>query len=320
VSLWDWIDNTGERLRNEGIRGLGESASLLYHGSWRITGSRLPIGTNVYDRDWDALIILDGCRVDLAESVAEEYSFIDQVDSLTSVASTSREWLAKTFAAEFADEIAETAYVSANPHTDEILGNDSTADTRSPFNPMNWDSAAVEDFLAVDEVWDDGWDSDLGTVPPRTVTNRAIHTGRSLSPDRLIVHYMQPHQPFIGAIENKDTSAWRDGNVWNVLRRSEVSRDELWAAYRDTLIAVLDEVELLLDNADADKVVITSDHGNALGEWGIYGHPNGCLHPAVKRVPWIETTAIDSGDHDPEIELGGDEADVSERLKNLGYL
>jgi hypothetical protein len=274
----------------------------------------------VYDREWDLLILLDGCRVDVVGEVADEYAFVSGGGSLRSVASTSREWLAKTFSPAYRDEVAKTAYVTANPHTREILDADSTGETRSPFNPMNWDSLAADDFLHVDEVWADGWDDQLGTVPPRTVTDRAIHAGRSLSADRLIVHYMQPHQPFVGALESCSDAPWREGNVWNALRRGDVTRSELWAAYRENLEAVLDEVELLLGNVDADPVVVSSDHGNAIGEWGIYGHPNGCLHPSVKMVPWIETTAEDTGEHQPDIERERIDANVSERLERLGYL
>lgn len=32
---------------------------------------------------------------------------------------------------------------------------------------------------------------------------------------------------------------------------------------------------------------------------GDYGHPSDLLVPAVRRVPWVETTARDAGSHDP---------------------
>lgn len=48
---------------------------------------------------------------------------------------------------------------------------------------------------------------------------------------------------------------------------------------------VLDEVELFLNNINANKVVISSDHGETFGELGFYGHPAGCPHPVVKKVP-----------------------------------
>jgi len=43
------------------------------------------IGTNVFDREWDVLIVLDTARVDALRVVADEYDFIGQVDSIWSV-------------------------------------------------------------------------------------------------------------------------------------------------------------------------------------------------------------------------------------------
>lgn len=57
---------------------------------------------------------------------------------------------------------------------------------------------------------------------------------------------------------------------------------------------VMDEIELLLENFEADEVVITSDHGNAFGERFLYQHPIYVEVEAVKAVPWVETRANDT--------------------------
>jgi arylsulfatase A-like enzyme len=158
------------------------------------------------------------------------------------------------------------------------------------------------------------------------MTDRAIEVGRDHDPERMVVHYLQPHHPFIPdpeldpgqSIENFNEEAWDD--IWDRLRHGEVSKERVWNAYRENLRYVLADVELLLENVDAETVVITSDHGNAFGEWGIYGHPNGSLHPAVKHVPWAVTNAADTGEYDPDVERESSEASVEERLDGLGYL
>ena len=106
----------------------------------------------------------------------------------------------------------------------------------------------------------------------------------------------------------------------DALRKGKIDRERYWSAYRDNLRAVLDDVELLLSNLDAETVVLTADHGDALGEWGIYDHPVGCLHPAVSKVPWVETTAEDTGDYEPSDVREGDETSVEDRLRSLGYV
>jgi hypothetical protein len=59
-------------------------------------------------------------------------------------------------------------------------------------------------------------------------------------------------------------------------------------------------VALLLENVDAERVVITADHGEGFGEYGVYEHPVGCPAPTIKRVPWATTTAADTGSYVPE--------------------
>ena len=306
----DWRARTRDRIEADGAAGARESLHELYAGAWRYLGWHVPRGTNVYDREWDLLVVLDACRVDLLREVASEYPFVGHVGSVGSVGSMSEEWMAKTFTYEYDDEVRETAYVTANVFSAEVL--------------------ETTPFRLLDEVWRYGWSDEDGTVPPGPVTDRAIAVAREHDPDRLIVHYMQPHHPFLGPSNPHDSRVdpfGRDGGVTVVdaLRRGKVTREAFWTAYRENLRIALDDVSALLSNVDADRVAITADHGDAVGEWGIYDHPAGCLHPVVKNVPWVETTARDTGEYEPTVEAGAadpdsDGADVQGRLRDLGYL
>lgn len=308
MGIAEWLSRTGRRVRTSGMDGVEKSAQEFYSGLWRYLGWHVPRGTNVYDREWDTLVILDACRVDLLREVADEYSFVGAVESMESVGSMSGEWIQKTFTDAYADEMARTAYVTANVFSDELL--------------------EASDFGTLDEVWRYAWDEDRGTIPPRAVTDRAIDVARSEDPDRLIVHYMQPHHPFIGEDVSLDGTFEADpfgrrggDTVIDALRRGDVSREAFWAAYRANLRLALADVSLLLSNHDAETVAITADHGDALGEWWIYDHPAGCLHPVVKNVPWTETTAADSGEYEPTTARGSEtDGTVEERLRNLGYV
>jgi hypothetical protein len=86
---------------------------------------------------------------------------------------------------------------------------------------------------------------------------------------------------------------------------------------------VLDSVSAVLRNIDADTAVITADHGEAFGEHGVYYHHAGALHPNIRRVPWLETTATDTGTYEPNFkpESGREsDRDLEEALAALGYL
>lgn len=77
-------------------------------------------GTNIYEKDWDLLVILDGCRVDAIEEVAAEYEFLDSPGTHRSTASTSGEWMRTTFIEKHQDKIQNTIYVTANDHSSEV--------------------------------------------------------------------------------------------------------------------------------------------------------------------------------------------------------
>ncbi|MCX2819655.1 hypothetical protein EGH25_09870 [Haladaptatus sp. F3-133] len=307
MGLGDWVGEQAKNVRQNGLDGVRDIAYDLYAGLWWLAYP-IPRGTNVYDRgDWDVLVILDACRVDLLRSVADEYGFIgssENVERVESVGSMSKEWMAKTFDADHADEVAETVYVTANAFSERILDEES--------------------FLEIDEVWRYAWDEEEDTVLPRPVTDRALHAAREHDPDRLIVHYVQPHHPFL-SIDGFDAATFgpdSSDTVVDALRKGKIDRDSFMSAYRDNLRAVLDDLELLLSNVDG-KVAVTADHGDALGEWGVYDHPVGFLHPAVRTVPWVEVEATDTGEHTPETwkaspETGDEE--VTDRLRSLGYV
>ena len=111
--------------------------------------SRFPIGTNIFERDWDVMIVLDACRVDSMEAVVNEYAFLPStVSKITSRASSTIEWVSQTFTTKYEDEISKTVYVSANPWPERILsGEESTEGYYSAgFAPTKWDTVTPDTF------------------------------------------------------------------------------------------------------------------------------------------------------------------------------
>lgn len=82
-------------------------------------------------------------------------------------------------------------------------------------------------------------------------------------------------------------------------------------------------MEDLLESIDADKVVITADHGEAFGEYNIHRHPLGIPIPELRRVPWVETSAERMKDVDVnynfESDKMGTKDEILDHLANLGY-
>lgn len=265
-----------------------------------------PISESVYESEWDLLIILDACRADLLQEVAEEYDFIDSVDTIYSLGGDSTGWIRENFVrSKYQEQVQDTCYITGNPHTDIVL--------------------TGREFKYLDEVWKYAFDYDNGVMPPRPITERAVAVGRQQNCDRLIVHYMQPHFPSLpnltlGSTMNPKTVGTEWESIWKQLEEGKIEKQVVWAAYRENLRYILDEVELLLENIAADKVVISADHGNAAGELGFYGHQDVPI-PAIRKVPWCETTSHDKKTliPDPKRPDNTTSFDREEQLDALGY-
>ena len=267
---------------------------------------RFPVrkGESIWAREWDLLIVLDACRVDWMEQVADEYAFIDGVDRIWSVGGHSEEWLRKTFTEAPDERLHETGYVSANPFTDNV---------------------ATEPFAYFENVAELAYEGGFPTPPAHVVTDRAIGASRTESPARLVVHYMQPHRPFFSRTGDRrevSMTEWSTGSgPYHQHFDGTLSREALHHHYVENLRYALDEVELLLENVDAPRTVITADHGHALGERFLWDHRQRVQHPVMREVPWIETQATDAETHAPpeyQMDERSDES-IEERLRALGY-
>jgi len=274
---------------------------LVMHGlerAHRVPGLAVS-GTPVWARDWDVLCVLDGLRVDTARETVGE-----TVGSYRSVGATSREWLARTFADR---DLEAVGYVTGNPFAAEEIDTDRLAYFHQ--EPVTETPFGVE------------------TVPPAPLRDRAVAAWRrrdELGIDRLIVHFMQPHVPFRSRPEWFDrflgTDTW-GSSTWERVVTGDIDREAWFAAYRDNLEWVLEDgVDPLCARIDA-TVGVTADHGNAAGEWGIAGHPQGVAVPAVRRVPWWTRDATRDVERVPAVDLEQSAAvDRERQLEALGYL
>lgn len=268
----------------------------------KTVGKRINYGRKIFDYDWDLLIVLDACRYDLFEEFAPQhpvYEEFESVEPVYSCSSATREWIERNITRSPDDIIRDTYYVSCTPFTDEI--------------DMNR-------FNGYDETWRYATDPEWRGTRPDAITNASIDAIRNSGAKRIIAHYVQPHTPFVQNIEKY--LAFEDGNAWQGLKHGHFDREEVWRDYGDNLLLVLDHVQTLIDNASG-KVVVTSDHGNAMGEFGFYGHPPYVPHPTIKRVPWAVTHGKGADTFEvkskSEFRTGNDQS-VSEKLRELGYV
>ncbi len=267
--------------------------------------------TQVFEEDWDNLLLLDACRFDLAAAVFET-----DVGARWSGGSNSEEFLEFNLGGYEADD---TVWVTANPHVSKF-------DDR---------------IFEVVELWDTHWDEELQTVPPSAVVEETLAAAEQYPEKRLVAHFMQPHYPFIGEIgrERLPTHGSFTGNgvradgrshedIWTLLRRGEVSQEAVAAAYRENLELAVPHARELVDSLDG-RSVISSDHGNVFGrEIGpipmrLFGHPYGFRVEDLIKVPWVEYPAaqrrsITAGEIASTSPANAEKRE--ERLRQLGYL
>ncbi len=326
MAFSDFIDEALDDYRKYGAKSFQYTAQELFHGALSRAGYWVNYGEDFYDREWDLLVLLDACRWDLMEEVVAEYDFVETHGNFMGQSSHSREFLHKTFKENNTtglDKLRVWKRVMLDPDditpfkesytmkTDPAIANTAYV-TWNVFAEM-LDEDAFAEYVPVGRA---KWGDDADILPPRAITDRAIDTMRTGDAERAIVHYMQPHTPF----RDSDTTD-HEGSAWERIQRGEKDREETWAEYKENLRWVMDDVELLLENVDAENVVISADHGNLIGEWGCYGHRPYVPVPAVKRVPWVTATASDEGTYEPEIEAteAADEDEIEDRLEALGY-
>lgn len=322
-----------------GIKNPIQAALYLLSYPGAAASSRGLLGTNVFNFEWDVLVLLDTCRVDALRMVADEYSFLNNIGRIVSVGSSSPEWIAATFRKQWREEIAETAYLASNGYAQVILEdrgsiNENTPDELNVSLPdqfqwkgTDWSFVDSNRLGKLEHIWRYEPKNRKGSIghiegdsPPRYVTDRGIDVMRNQEYERVILHYNQPHSPYVSNAlkENRGLEEFERDPFGYMVKTGD--RETVFNSYLDDLRYVLDEVRLLLDNIDARKVVISADHGEAFGEYGDHGHLVGTLHPKVRMVPWAVTSAQDSGEYSPKFEpLEANQRNIKDTLEALGY-
>lgn len=272
---------------------------------WALNGP----GDPIMNEDWDNLVILDACRFDMFK---KNVALPGKLERRQSMGSSSEEFMEQNFVGR---EFHDTVYVNSNPF----------------IKKLGLDESTFHDVIDCLEEWDEN----ARTVRPETVSEMAINAHEQYPNKRLIIHYMQPHTPFIGSsARNRRGGVWDDPNeekkgLWEPLESgaAEIELDKVIDCYEENLNVVLAEVDRLLDEVDG-KSVITSDHGNLLGErlWPIptkrkFGHPYGVRKSELVIVPWFVLKHKDRRNIIDEMPASRntESVELNDKLEALGY-
>lgn len=161
---------------------------------------------------------------------------------------------------------------------------------------------------------------------PETVAEAARETLAENPNKRLLVHFIQPHYPFIGPTGREHFDL--DHLNFNWESHADVSAEVMRRAYRENLEIALPVVDDLLADLDG-KTVVTADHGEAFGErdWPLpaklFAHRLGHYADVLVDVPWLSYQNGDRrtirADEPAGPDHGVDDDVVEQRLADLGY-
>lgn len=276
--------------------------------------------SNVMSEDWDNLLLLDACRYDVFKM---RNTIPGDLEHRISKGSYTGGFFEGNFEGS---SHHDTVYVTANPVP----------------RVEEWCSVDIDTiFYDTVDVWKDHWDKNVNTVRPEPVAEAIRSVQAEYTDKRILGHFVQPHQPFIGdigrEIEERGMRAYdklgegttdSGKQIWERLERGELSTDRVWKAYVENLDLVLPHVQDLCDDLTG-KTVVSSDHGNLFGEfaWPFpvrkYGHPPGIHTKQLVKVPWLETDFETRKEitSEPPVQTDSqtDEKKRLERLRHLGY-
>ncbi|MDY6769866.1 MAG: hypothetical protein SVU88_02735 [Candidatus Nanohaloarchaea archaeon] len=285
--------------------------NILYHSR---LGRRPyhPDGVDVVAEDWDNLVILDACRYDVFE---QYHTFEDgRLEHRISKACGTPVFLEANFGGRTLDD---TVYVNCNPMFEDGEKYDAQ-------------------FFKVVNLWETDWDDEERTVLPEVATERAIEVSQEFPDKRLIVHFDQPHQPFIPSEREYSRHGPGKGDADEGMHRSfwykmmtgemDLDRETIWNDYVANFEHALPAVKKLVDTLGG-KTVITADHGNMIGERGYpipvreWGHWGPQFYDPLVKVPWyvIDGERRDIVAEDVEEKEAVDGEEVKKKLRDLGY-
>jgi len=310
---------------------------------------------------WDYLIILDACRFDYFEKCYQQYLPKGTLKRIYSPGSCTNQWRDNTFP----DIYDYITYISANPQINinqAVYGY--TAGDHFPHIYELWQSGWLEDkgTVAPDFVTDETLKRIGDIQTPKTIihymqphapyfclqessvgcTKGDIHNGpgemagaktditsysyklKMFCYTNLLKCFQNNH--LLGNHPDWQLRKWINlpvkAPMEGVLRHHDILK--LRMAYQDNLEMVLKETARLISYLKG-TIIVTSDHGELLGEKNCFSHPINSSDPILREVPWYTITQKNARDipqtqSESRPQSHCEEVALKSKLQSLGYM
>ena len=261
---------------------------------------RTNTGIYVLDEKWDNLVILDACRFDAFSKAMAADPLPGKLESRISRGADTTSFLVQNFGGRKSGDIV---YVSANPTVGGVTN---------------------RSFWRILPVWKEN-------LRPGTLTQRAVEAIQAYPDKRLVIHYLQPHHPYLGLrLYRNPKRKYTDLlGVYTAGAYAMIEKKTQVALYERNLRFVWPHVRRLLGQLPG-RTIVTADHGEAFGEkvgiLRLWGHGAGARIPALVTVPWlvydnkgVTRAKVVVGEGGGERLDRTEEEDIRRRLVDLGY-
>lgn len=283
----------------------------------------------IHETNWDVLFIIDACRYDYFKSVYRDVFKNGELLLLKSTSTFTMGWMIDNFENE---SQLNVTYVSPDFEINSKGIKDRKIydrERRKKYKNIDFDCRKY--FKEIIDVWYFGVDEKCGVVKPETIIKEVDKQLKKKK--RVIGKFWQVHDPYLYYIEKVDfptlklanqmdriiTYKWvnlrriihkifSEQTIWRVRcmvyrKSSGVGLFTFWRrygrvgierGYTEDLLRTLRCIKTLVDKYPKKKFVITSDHGEFLGEKGRYGHGVSCEnHKVIQEVPWFTVRGKD---------------------------
>jgi len=261
----------------------------------------------IKESNWDILLVIDACRFDYFKKYYKE--ILGNVGNLQKTLSPSTftiGWLIDLF-----NEKKENVIFICS----ESVSNKIKDISKKLKHGKDYDINSCFDKIV--DVWKDNYDAENDTVWPDAVTNTTIKIVKENPNKKIITKYWQVHEPYLYYMNKGEVNiplkpflrgVWRkllyevisDETYWTIINKLNLpqgswhgyiwlkyGREGIINGYVNDLKMMLGHVKKIMKFFPNKNIVVTSDHGERLGEWGRYSH-GGRRNKIIKEVPWLE--------------------------------
>jgi len=280
----------------------------------------------MHEIDWDVMFVIDACRFDSFEKFYKDYFFgRGELKKAISPASWTYAWLIEMFEDKPKKDIVFVSSdyeVNSKGIKDEKIYD---REKREKYGHYHFDARKY--FKDIIDVWEFGVDKELGLVHPETMCKECEKAIKKYPNSKIITNFWQVHDPYIHYLKggfmpvhnmedverrNKQVYKWinlkkfltkmmSDETIWKLRKWTaytpesglayiyfKYGKEGIIKGYEEDLKYTLKFICDTIKKFPNKKFVITSDHGELLGEHGRYSHGYDKGYKELQEVPWYE--------------------------------